>query len=73
MNPKLPEANWTQIVPGEYEWQSEHAYYRARRNTVTKEWALGKRLSPNDPIRVIGFYATLKAAKERAFADGVSL
>lgn len=69
----LPEANWTQIVPGEYEWQSEHAYYRAKRNDVLKKWALGKRLLPNDPIKLIGLYPTLKAAKDRALSDGVSL
>ena len=68
-----PKANWTQISSGDYEWQSEHAYYRAKRNDVLHKWALGKRLSPDWPIKLIGLYPTLKAAKERALADGVSL
>lgn len=67
------QANWVQITPGEYEWQSEHWYFRAKRNDVLKKWALGKRLLPSDPIKLIGLYPTLKAAKERAFEVGVSL
>lgn len=72
-NTAAPEANWVQIAPGDYEWQSEHAYYRAKRNDVIKGWALGKRLHPDWPIKLIGVFPTLKVAKERAAADGASL
>jgi len=65
--------NWTQITPGEYEAQGEHYYYRIKRNDVLKKWALGKRLHPDTPIKLIGLYDTYKAARERAESDGASL
>ena len=65
--------HWTQITPGEYEAQGEHYYYRVKRNDVLKKWALGRRLMPDQPIKLIGLYDTYKAARERAEADGVSL
>lgn len=65
--------NWVQISPGDYEVQGEYAYYRAKRNDTLKKWALGRRLHPQEPIRLVGLFPTLKAAKERAERGEVSL
>ena len=65
--------NWTQLSPGEYEAQGEHYYYRVKKNTVLKQWALGRRMRPEDPIKLIGLFPTYKAARERAEADGAAL
>lgn len=73
MNPEPYQWTWTQITPGEYEAQGEHHYYRVKRNDVLNKWALGRRLRPEDPIKLIGLYPTYKAARERAEDDGSAL
>jgi hypothetical protein len=64
--PKYQKPVWTELPPGEWEWQGEHAYYRVHLNKVTTHYQLGRRLLPTNPIHLVGTYPTLDEAKSAA-------
>lgn len=74
MKISAPQWNWAEIGPDAYEAYGQHAYYQARRNSVTGKWALGRRLGgPERPVRLIGLYPTLEAAQEVAASREATL
>lgn len=70
---EVPEVEWAEMSVGEYEWQSEHAYYRIHHNLVTNKWHLGRRLHPDTPIQVVGIYAQMGEAQAAAEFRAASL
>jgi hypothetical protein len=69
MNVSAPKHEWVELSRGEWELQTEHAYYRIHFNRVTEKWHLGRRILPGTPIQIVGVYVSLEdaqAAAERA-------
>lgn len=69
-----PKRDWAEIQPGVFELRAEHSYWQVRQNIITEKWALGRRLGdPARPIKLVGFYETVEAAKAAAEASEAAL